>query len=358
MDTKMVVVKADETTFEGDGGGYYVWSNSKTPLLSDLKLDTGRLLLHPLGFAIPHYADSSKIGLVLHGTITVGLVPPNSSEEKILVIKKGDAIPVLDGVISCWFNGGATDADILFLGESGKALVPGRFTYFFLSGVLGFLGGFQSDFVGKTFGLDEKDSENLINSQQGSLLVKLDQGIKFPEPTNHTKGKLYATIDVPSGAVVVNCGGFVNYLTEKNLPVLNELRLSARFVKLEGNALLAPSYVANGSVQIYYVSKGSGRTKVVGSEGKPALDSNVEDGDLFVVPQFFATSVVADDCGMELFSVVTSSKPIFGQLAGSTLVWRALSPVVLQASLNVTSESEQLFKSKNAQNIIIFPPST
>ncbi|KAI3755214.1 hypothetical protein L1987_55010 [Smallanthus sonchifolius] len=358
METKITVEKADLTAFEGDSGGYYVWSNAKTPLLSESKVAAGKLLLHPLGFALPHYADCNKVGFVLEGTITVGLVAPNSPEEKVLLIKKGDAIPLSAGVVSWWFNGGDTDAVIVFLGETSKALVPGQFTYFFVAGVLGFLAGFQSDFVGKTFGLDQNESENLVNSQQGALLVKLDQGIKFPEPSNHTKDKLYATVDDPSGKDVVKGGGFISFLTEKNLALLSDIGLSTKFVKLEGNALLAPSYVADGSVQICYVSKGSGRIKVVGSEGKPALDSKVEEGDLYIVPQFFAIAEIADDCGMEVFSVITCSKPVFGQLAGNTSVWKALSPVVLQAALNVTPESEQHFKSKNSKTITIVPLSS
>ncbi|KAM0011279.1 putative 11-S seed storage protein, plant [Helianthus debilis subsp. tardiflorus] len=140
--------------------------------------------------------------------------------------------------------------------------------------------------------------------------------------------------------------------------MLGMIGLSARFVKLEGKAVLAPSYVADGSVQICYVGKGSGRIKVVDNEGKLALDTKVGEGDLFIVPQFFPSAQIADDSGMEVFSVVTSSKPVFGQLAGNTSVWTALSPVVLQASLNITPESEQLFKSKNSKSIRIVPPST
>ncbi|MFS7920011.1 putative rmlC-like cupin domain superfamily, rmlC-like jelly roll protein [Helianthus anomalus] len=70
MEKKMVVEKADQTVFEGDSGGYYVWSNSKIPLLSELKLGAGKLLLHPLAFALPHYIDSNKICFVLEGTFT------------------------------------------------------------------------------------------------------------------------------------------------------------------------------------------------------------------------------------------------------------------------------------------------
>ncbi|GKA95289.1 11S seed storage protein, plant [Tanacetum coccineum] len=308
METKMVVEKADQTAFEGDSGGYYVWTSSKTPLLSETNLGAGKLLLHPLGFAIPHYADSSKIGFVLEGTCKVGLVTPNIPEEKVVLIKKGDAIPISAGTISWWFNGGDTDVLIVFLGDTSKALVPGSFTYFFVGGVLGILAGFQADFIGKAFGLEQKESESLVSSQPGALLVKLQNGIEFPEPSKHIKEKLYATIDDPSCDVIVEGGGFVNTLTEKNFPMLGEIGLSAKFVKLYGNAMLAPSYVADGSLQINYVVKGSGQIRVVGSEGKPALDNKVEEGDLFIVPQYFATAEVADDGGMEVFSIITSSK--------------------------------------------------
>ncbi|MFS7920019.1 putative 11-S seed storage protein, plant [Helianthus anomalus] len=358
METKMVVEKADQTVFEGDCGGYYVWSNSKVPLLSELKLGAGKLFLHPLAFALPHYIDSNKICFVLEGTVTVGLVTPNCPEEKVLLIKKGDAVPVSLGVVSWWFNGGETDAVILVLGDTVTAQVPGQFKLFIATGVQGLLAGFQTDFVSKIFGLDKKESENIFNSQQGAFLVKLDHGIIFPQPSKDTKDKLYTNIEDPSGAVFVKGGGYVNFLLEKKLPMLSEVGLSAKFVKLEGNAMLAPSYVADGSVEISFVSKGSGRIKVVGSEGKPALESKLEEGDLFIVPQFFAASGIADDCGIELFTVFTSSKPVFAQLAGNTSVWNALSPVVLQVALNVTPETEQLFKSKNSESIIIVPPST
>lgn len=56
-----------ETIFEGDGGGYYSWSSAKYPALGEAKVGAGKLVLHPRGFALPHYADSSKLGYVLQG---------------------------------------------------------------------------------------------------------------------------------------------------------------------------------------------------------------------------------------------------------------------------------------------------
>ncbi|KAK9076734.1 hypothetical protein SSX86_005068 [Deinandra increscens subsp. villosa] len=288
-----------------------------------------------------------KDRLEFPGTITLGVVTPNNPEEKVILIKKGDVVPLLAGTVSWWFNGSNTNAIIVFFAETSKALAPRQLTYFLVSGVLGTLTRSQSDFVP---GLNQNESKSIVNSQQDALLVKLDHGIKFPKPSNNIiKDKLYATIDGgPTSEVIVKGSGVViRSITESNFPMLSKIGLSARFVKLEGHAVLAPSYAADGSIQICFVAKGSGRVTVVGAQGKLSLDSKVKEGDLFVVPQFFATAEIADDCGMEVFSVTTSSKPIFGQLVGNTSIWNTLSPVVQHATLTINPKSEQVFKSKN-----------
>ncbi|KAI3788942.1 hypothetical protein L2E82_01725 [Cichorium intybus] len=356
MEMKLGAQAADQTVYEGEGGGYYSWSTSESPLLKESMLGAGKLLLHPLGFALPHYADSSKIGYVLQGTCTVGLVAPHSSEEKVAVIKKGDVIPLPRGVVSWWFNGGETDLTIVFMGETTKAQVPGEFTYFFMAGLLGILRGFQSDFVANIFGLSNKDAEDIATSQPGVVIVKLKNGIEFPNPSEYVKEKLYAAIDTPTADVVVKGGGIVNSLTEKDFPMLAGMGLSARFIRLQGKAMLAPSYVADGSVQIIYVAKGSGRIRVVGADGNPSFDGEVGEGELMVVPQFFAVTVIADEGGMELFSIINTSMPVFEQLAGKDSVWKAISPVVLQSALNISSQLEHLFRSKNTKTLMIIPP--
>ncbi|KVH93490.1 glycinin G3-like [Cynara cardunculus var. scolymus] len=352
----LVAEKADQTVYEGEGGAYYTWTPSKSPLLSECKLGAGKLILHPLGFAFPHSFDSSKIAYVLQGSCTVGLVASNSSEETVVVIKKGDAIPLPRGEISWWFNGGNTDLTLIFLCETAKAQVAGEMGYFFLGGAQGMLRGFQSDIVAKVFDLNNKEAEDLISSQPGSLIVKLRKGTEFPNPSEHVKEKVYAAIDTLGADVVVEGGGIINSLTEKEFPVLVGMNLSARFVRLEGKAMLAPSYVADGTGQVIYVAKGSGRIRVVGNEGKPSFDGDVKEGELMVLPQFLAASVIADEGGMELFSVINSSKPTFEQLAGNMSVWKKLSSVVLQSTLNINPELEELFKSKNTKSLMIIPP--
>ncbi|CAH1426241.1 unnamed protein product [Lactuca virosa] len=359
MEMKLVAEKADQTVYEGEGGAYYAWSTSKSPLLMESKLAAGWLLLHPLGFALPHFSDSSKLAYVLEGKCTVGMVAPNSSEETVVVIKKGDVLPLPRGTVSWWFNDGGIDFTTVFLGETTKGQVSGEMGYFFLVGVQGILHGFQSDLVSKIFNLDTKEAEDIVGSQQGGLIVKLRNGIEFPNPSEeHMKEKVYATIDTPAADVVVEGGGIINSLTEKDFPVLVGMGLSARFVRLEGKAILAPSYVADGSVSVNYVAKGSGRIRVVGNEGKPSFDGEVGEGYLIVVPQFYAVTVIADQSGMELFSLITSSKPVMEQLAGNMSVWKAISPVVLQSALNISPQLEELFRLKNTTSLMIIPPRT
>ena len=48
--------------------------------------------------------------------------------------------------------------------------------------------------------------------------------------------------------------------------------------------------------------------------------------------------------------------PVFTHLAGSSSVWKALSPAILQASFNVQPKMEQLFRSKRKSDAIFFPP--
>lgn len=53
-------------------------------MLSESKLGAAKLLLHPLGFALTHYADSSKIGFVLEGTYAYFM----AHMSKVMVVRK------------------------------------------------------------------------------------------------------------------------------------------------------------------------------------------------------------------------------------------------------------------------------
>ncbi|KAJ4717127.1 Glutelin type-A [Melia azedarach] len=165
--------KFAKQNFEGEAGSYHSWSTTEFPLLAQSKVAAGLLVLKPAGFVLPHSADSSKLGFVLQGEQgSVGLVLPNSkthsNQEIVVGLQAGDVIPVPLGSFSWWYNHGESDLIILFLGETSNAYVPGEFSYFFLTGALGMLGGFSTEFISKAFNINETEATTLAKAQTGA----------------------------------------------------------------------------------------------------------------------------------------------------------------------------------------------
>ncbi|XP_015893696.3 glutelin type-D 1 [Ziziphus jujuba] len=353
---------ANQTLFEGEGGGYYLWSSKEFPLLAQTKLGAGKLVLKPNGFALPHYADSSKVGYVLQGSDgVVGMVFPKkrSSKEVVLKLKKGDIIPVPLGALSWWYNNGDSELVIVFLGQTTKAYVPGEFTYFLLTGGLGILGAFSTEYTSKAFDMSKDEAKELVQSQSGVLIIKLEAGKKMPKPQLlKTKELVFNINDYSSLADDENVkrGGIVTTVNKSKFSFIGEVGLTATHLKLEPHSMSSPIYTTDSSVRVIYVVKGSGRIQIVGIQGKRVLDTEVKAGQLVVVPAFFVEAKIAGEEGMECFSIINSAEPILEDIASDESVLAALSPEVLQASLNISAVSGKHFISEIMKNSIILPP--
>ncbi|BAT73501.1 hypothetical protein LR48_Vigan564s003400 [Vigna angularis] len=346
--------KSAQPLFEGDGGGYYTWYNSQMPILATTFVGAGRLLLHPRGFAFPHYADSSKVGYVIQGSDgVVGMVLPDGKEEVVVKLKEGDVIAVPVGAVSWWFNDGDTDLIIVFLGETSKALIPGQFTYFLLTGAVGVIGGFSSELTSKVYNFDKDEVQKFTKSQADLFIVKLDKNQTLPKPQVDITKKLVYNIDGAEPENVVEKAGLVKTLTEKEFPFIGDTGLSLIRVKLEAGAVKAPSYATTTAIQLIYIARGSGKIEIVDSNGKSALDTHVKAGDLFVVPQLFVVAKIAGEETMECYSITTTTKPLFEELAGKGSIWEKLSSSIQEIGLNVDSE----FISKIKKSSDLIPPS-
>ncbi|CAL5214323.1 unnamed protein product [Lathyrus oleraceus] len=349
--------KTAQPLVEGDGGSYYIWLSSEVQILAETNVAAGQFILQPRGFAFPHYADSSKVGYVVEGTDgVVGMVLPKTGKEVVLKLKQGDVIPVPIGAISWWFNDGHSNLNIIFLGETSTAHVPGQFTYFFLTGLQGLLGSFSSELIGKIYNFDKDEVSQLTQNQPGVVIIKLEKDQSMPKPQlNITKGFVY-DIDTKVPEIAVHNGGLITTLTKKDFPFIKDVELSVIRVKLEPNAIKAPSNLITPGIQLIYIARGSGKIEIVGLSGKRVLDAQVKAGHLTVVPHFFVAAQIAGDEGMETYSIVTTTKPLFEELAGKTSIWEALSPLVQQVSFNVDSKFQKLFISKVTQNNNLIPP--
>ncbi|XP_020254616.1 glycinin G1-like [Asparagus officinalis] len=172
-------LKSSRTLFEGEGGSYYSWSSSDLPMLKEANVGAGKLVLKPLGFALPHYADSTKVGYVLEGKGVAGLVHPQNPKEKVVRLQSGDFVQVPVGHVSWWYNDSESDLTIIFLGDTSSALNPGEFTYFFLTGSAGIFTGFSTEFITKSLKIEAAAAKKLFRSQPGFLIVKPQGRLDF-----------------------------------------------------------------------------------------------------------------------------------------------------------------------------------
>ncbi|MED6219041.1 hypothetical protein PIB30_032294 [Stylosanthes scabra] len=292
-------------------------------------------------------------------TGVAGIVLPNTNKEVVLKLNPGDVIPVPIGSVSWWFNNGdSEDVIIVYLGETSKAIIPGQINYFFLSGFGGILGGFSSHLTTKSYNLNKDDTKTLTTSQTGGVIIKVEKekGQNMPQPQLDLTKKLVHHIDASKPDYSVIKGGSVTTLTEKEFPFVGEVGLSVIRVKFEANAIKTPSHLINPVAQLIYIARGSGKVEIVGLNGQSVLNTQVEAGQLLLVPQFFVASQIAGDQGLETFSIVsTTEKPLFEELAGKASVWGALSATVQEVSLNVDSEFQKLFISKTEETSNLIP---
>ncbi|KAI4334479.1 hypothetical protein L6164_019168 [Bauhinia variegata] len=341
--------------YGGNGGSYHAWCPSELPMLQRGNVGAAKLALEKNGLALPCYSDSSKVAYVLQGNGIAGIVLPES-EEKVVAIKKGDAIALPFGVVTWWYNKENTELVILFLGDTSKAHKTGEFTDFFLTGSNGIFTGFSTEFVSRAWDLEEKDVKTFVGNQPGKGIVKLEGNFSIPEPKQENRKGMVLNCEEAPLDVDIKDGGRVVVLNTKNLPLVGEVGLGADLVRLDGRAMCSPGFSCDSALQVTYVVRGSGRVQIVGVDGRRVLETTLKAGNLFIVPRFFVVSKIADDDGMEWFSIISTPNPIFTHLAGSSSVWKALSPSVLQAAFNVDSNVEQLFRSKRTADAIFFPP--
>ncbi|XP_010262862.1 PREDICTED: glutelin type-A 1-like [Nelumbo nucifera] len=348
--------KPAKKLYSSDGGSYHAWSPSELPMLREGNIGAAKLVLEKNGFALPRYSDSAKVAYVLQGRGRAGVVLPEAEKEKVISIKKGDALALPFGVVTWWYNDEDTELIVLFLGDTSKAHKAGEFTDFYLTGSNGIFSGFSTEFVSRAWDLEENKVKTLVGSQSGSGVVKLKDGSSMPAPKEEDRKGMALNCEEAPLDVDIKNGGRVVVLNTKNLPLVGEVGLGADLVRLDKSAMCSPGFSCDSAFQVTYVTRGSGRVQIVGVDGRRALESTVKAGCLFIVPRFFVVSKIDDGEGMEWFSIITTPNPIFSHLAGRTSVWKALSPEVLQASFNVAPDVENLFRSKRTADAIFFPP--
>lgn len=105
---------------------------------------------------------------------------------------------------------------------------------------------------------------------------------------------------------------------------------------------------------ILYVIRGNAQVQAVNNNGRTVMKDNVKEGDMVVVPQFFAATIRAGRTGFEWVAVKTTASPMESPLAGYTSVLRALPLEVVARSYRASpGEAQQLKLNRGGESILL-----
>lgn len=241
---------------------------------------------------------------------------------------------------------------------------------FLLAGAHAVTRGFAHRFLPQAWDLPDASAKTLVTSQHNARLAKPARAIfkAFLDHADATANATAGTSYPPElGEFIYNLkaarkdpdvprAGRVAVLTGAVLPALRRVHLGADLVELDPGGQVSPGYSADAAFQVTYVVRGSGRVQVVGEGGRRVVDARLRAGDFFIVPRFHVVSKRAGSTGLQWFSIITAEAPVFTNLAGSTSVFKALSPAVVRAALNVDEGLEAAFRQRRDNDPVFFPP--
>ncbi|KAI3449774.1 hypothetical protein Pfo_006439 [Paulownia fortunei] len=149
--------------------------------------------------------------------------------------------------------------------------------------------------------------------------------------------------------------GRVNVVDRHKLPILKYMDLSAEKGNLYPNALLSPDWAVPGHT-IVYVTRGDAQIQVVNHNGQTLMNDRVNQGDMFVVPQYYTSTAQAGNNGFEWVAFKTTGWPMRNSVAGYTSVIRAMPLQVLTNAYQISPKQAQGLKmNRGSQSFLLSP---
>ncbi|KAJ0967583.1 hypothetical protein J5N97_024500 [Dioscorea zingiberensis] len=171
--------------------------------------------------------------------------------------------------------------------------------------------------------------------------------------------RIRENINDPSKADIFNPrGGRLTHVSSQDLPILQNLQMSAQRGVLYRNAILGPRWNVNAHSYVY-VTRGSARVQIVGSRGKPVFDGELRRGQVILVPQNFAVLTKASSNeGFEWVAFRTNDNAVTNPIFGKGSVFRGLPVEVIANIYQISREQAWRVKYGRAEELQIFAPRT
>nr|XP_043620223.1 11S globulin seed storage protein 2-like [Erigeron canadensis] len=241
--------------------------------------------------------------------------------------------------------------------------------------------GFDTELLAEAYNTDPEIIQSMQRSTENGVIVTVKEPMRFVTPEYEQQGQFHHQSrrqqqggpsngleeKICSSKVLFNLdnqreadvfsrqAGKLNTVTEHKLPILSYMDFSAEKGILQENAMLSPHWSIN-SHTVVYVLNGDARIQVVSNNGQAVLDQQVNRGDMFVVPQFFASTAQAGQNGFEWVAFKTNKSPMKSPLAGYTSVIRAMPLQVVANAYSVSPSQAQSLKTNRETESLLFSP--
>ncbi|KAJ7541856.1 hypothetical protein O6H91_10G079800 [Diphasiastrum complanatum] len=350
-----------------EGGQLEEWTSDDFKALRDANMAAAKITLNPRGLALPAYIDNHAIKVIVAGSARMGLVLPwgdRAIQRNVYRVQKGDVVAIPRGVPNWWYNDGDERTEIVAIVDTVGGEQPGRVECFDLAGGRegrygSVLRGFDREILAQAWDVDEQTVTRLLESQNETGIIRVREGIEMPEVATEGSNTYFADfvyrVERSHADVRVERGGQLHVVNRYKLPVLKHLDLGMACVKLEPNAIRAPGWTVNAH-QVIYVVRGSGRIQIVRNNGEQALDTEVKEGSLVVIPRSFPAAKIAGSDGLDYLSVLTSDMPLTQELAGRNSVYNGIPSAVVARAFNIDEDLERKLRERRSEEAFILPP--
>ncbi|CAL5357338.1 unnamed protein product [Camellia sinensis] len=172
----------------------------------------------------------------------------------------------------------------------------------------------------------------IVIAQEGMSMIRPDEREEQGEYGFRSNGfketfctmRLHQNIDERREADIYSKqAGRINIVNQHKLPILRFLDMSAERGNLYPNALYTPHWTIN-SHSIVYVTRGQAQVQIVDNRGQNVMNDRVNEGEMFVIPQYFAATMRAGTNGLESLSFRTNGSLLKSAVGGYTSVLRAM----------------------------------
>ncbi|URE26694.1 glutelin [Musa troglodytarum] len=199
-----------------------------------------------------------------------------------------------------------------------------------------------------------RQSEQLAREREVRQECQEGRGCQSNVLEAYCSMKIRQNIGDPSRADYFNPrAGRITTLNSQKLPILRFVQMSAVRALLRPNAIVSPHWNINAH-SIMYALRGCSRVQVVGHRGRTVFNGELRQGQLLVVPQYFAVTIQAQRESFEWVSIKTSDNAIVNHFVGKTSALRGMPVEVLTNSYRISREEAMRLKFNRGNELALF----